>query len=278
MSKLPNNTLSKLSAAQRASHTPSAPAPSHLPDSMMSSVGLLPIDKRLILFTRHSLRERSDGNGFASYQLPLTQKGRVLAKSWGRWLAGHLPYSLDVDSISSPIGRCIDTAQLMQAGAGLQRDIYHQSLLVEPGSLVTEPDIANPVFKEIGVLNFINRFLQGNLEGTKNAYQGGLDILSLFYQNQPQPGHLMLAVSHDTLLSAFLAVMFDVTEIDWNDWPKMMEGVFLWFDDKPFEQASAYLVWRGEIYVRPISTLLDGYRAAGFHPNKLLLPPEVKWT
>ena len=96
MSKLPNNTLSKLSAAQRASHTPSAPAPSHLPDSMMSSVGLLPMDKRLILFTRHSLRERSDGNGFASYQLPLTQKGRVLAKSWGRWLAGHLPYSLAV--------------------------------------------------------------------------------------------------------------------------------------------------------------------------------------
>ena len=277
MSKLPNNTLSKLSAAQRASHTPSAPAPSHLPDSMMSSVGLLPMDKRLILFTRHSLRERSDGNGFASYQLPLTQKGRVLAKSWGRWLAGHLPYSLDVDSISSPIGRCIDTAQLMQAGAGLQRDIYHQSLLVEPGSLVTEPEIANPVFKEIGVLNFINRFLQGNLEGTKNAYQGGLDILSLFYQNQPKPGHLMLAVSHDTLLSAFLAVMFDVTEIDWNDWPKMMEGVFLWFDDKPFEQASAYLVWRGEIYVRPIHTLLEDYRAAGFHPNTLLLPPELKW-
>src|SRR5690606_39458593 len=68
-------------------------------------------------------------------------------------------------------------------------------------SLVTEPEIANPIFKEIGVLNFINRFLQGNLEGTKNAYQGGLDLLSLFYQNQPQHAHLMLAVSHDTLLS-----------------------------------------------------------------------------
>ena len=256
MSKLPNNTLSKLSAAQRASHTPSAPAPSHLPDSMMFSVGLLPTDKRLILFTRHSLRERSDGNGFASYQLPLTPKGRVLAKSWGRWLSGHLPYSLDVDSISSPIGRCIDTAQLMQEGAGLRRDIAHQSLLVEPGSLVTEPDIATPIFKEIGVLNFINRFLQGNLEGTKNAYQGGLDILSLFYQNQPQHGHLMLAVSHDTLLSAFLAVMFDVVEIDWNDWPKMMEGVFLWFDDKPFEQAKVHFIWRGQQYERPLVHLI----------------------
>ena len=276
MSKNLNTSLSKLSSDKLVSHTPSAPAPSHLPDSMIASVRLLPEGKRLILFTRHSLRERSDGNGFASYQLPLTPKGRILARSWGRWLAGHLPYSLDVDSISSPIGRCIDTAQLMQEGAGLRRDIAHQSLLVEPGSLVTEPDIANPIFKEIGVLNFINRFLQGNLEGTKNTYQGGLDLLSLFYQHQPEPGHLMLAVSHDTLLSAFLAVMFDVVEIDWNDWPKMMEGVFLWFDEKPFEQANAHFVWRGEVYIRPISVLLDSYRAAGFHTSTLLLPPDVK--
>lgn len=254
-----------------------APIPAHLPDSMIASVRLLPQDKRLILFTRHSLRERSDGNGFASYQLPLTPKGRVLAKSWGRWLAQHLPYSLDVDSISSPIGRCIDTAQLMQEGAGLERSIAHESLLVEPGSLVTKPEIANAIFKEIGVLNFINRFLQGNLEGTKNAYQGGLDILSLLYQNQPQPGHLMLAVSHDTLLSAFLAVMLDKEEIGWNDWPKMMEGVFLWFDDSPFKQAYAYFVWRGEVYTRSICSLLDDYLATGFQPNQLLLPPEIKW-
>jgi hypothetical protein len=278
MNKLPDAKKPNLDSDLSSRHSPSAPAPAHLPDSMISSVGLLPEDKRLILFTRHSLRERSDGNGFASYQLPLTPRGRVLAKSWGRWLSGHLPYSLDVDSISSPIGRCIDTAQLMQEGAGLQRPIVHQSLLVEPGSLVIEPEIASAIFKEIGVLNFINRFLQGSLDGTKNAYQGGLDILSLFYQHQPQQGHLMLAVSHDTLLSAFLAVMLDVPEIDWNDWPKMMEGVFLWFDDQPFDKANAYFVWRGEVYVRPISSLLDGYRASGFHPSKLLLPPEVKWT
>ncbi len=253
-------------------------APAHLPDSMVPSVNLLPDCKRLILFTRHSLRARSDGNGFASYQLPLTSKGRVLAKSWGRWLDTNLPYSLDADSISSPIGRCVDTAQLMLEGAGLQRAIAHQSLLVEPGSLVTDPETVNTLFKEIGVLNFINRFLQGSLEGTKNAYQGGLDILSLLYQHQPKPGHLMLAVSHDTLLSAFLAVMLDTSEIDWNDWPKMMEGVFLWFDDKPFIETSAHFIWRGEIYTRSVSSLLASYRASGFHSSQLLLPPDVKWT
>lgn len=50
-----------------------APAPAHLPPSMLHSVKHLPNqDERLILFTRHSLRERSNGQGFASYDLPLT--------------------------------------------------------------------------------------------------------------------------------------------------------------------------------------------------------------
>ncbi|MFZ2554245.1 histidine phosphatase family protein [Psychrobacter sp. BF1] len=280
MSKYPTSSSAELSAETLVKPVLNISAPAHLPDSMVPSVSLLPTDKRLILFTRHSLRERSDGNGFTSYQLPLTAKGRVLAKSWGRWLDGNLPYSLDVDSISSPIGRCIDTAQLMQEGAGLQRCIAHQSLLVEPGSLVTEPETVSEVFKEIGVLNFINRFLQGNLQGTKNSYQGGIDILSLFYQHQPEQGHLMLAVSHDTLLSAFLAVMFDIKEVGWNDWPKMMEGVFLWFDDKPFIETSVHLVWRGKVHSRTVSSLLEDYYSSGYpqsHQSKLLLPPEVKW-
>lgn len=230
--------------------------PAHLPNSMIDSVKMLPNNERLILFTRHSLREPSDKNGFASYALPLTEKGRVLAKSWGCWLASNLDYSMDVDSISSPIQRCIDTAILMQEGAGISREVSHQSLLVEPGSLVVEPEQVGEIFKNLGALNFINRFLAGDLAGTKLPHHGGLDILRLFYQHQPEHGHLMLAVSHDTLLSALLGVMMGVPKIDWNDWPKMMEGAFLWFDDKPFEQAKVHFIWRGKEYQRPLVDLL----------------------
>ncbi len=227
-----------------------SPVPDYLPESMIDSVGLLPDNERLILFTRHSLRERSDNQGFASAQLPLTHNGRVLAQAWGRWLANHLNYSLDVDSISSPIPRCIDTAILMQKGAGINKAVVHQSLLVEPGSLVVEPQLASEIFKQIGALNFINRFLLGELPGTKTTTQGSLDLLRLFHQHQPQHGHLLLAVSHDTLLSAFLAVLMRHSQIDWEDWPKMMEGVFLWFDDKPLAEAKVHFIWRGVLYER----------------------------
>ena len=234
-----------------------APMPAHLPPSMMHSVKHLPNNnERLILFTRHSLRERSNGQGFASYDLPLTPQGRVLAKSWGRWLAEYLPYSLDTHSIASPIWRCVDTAKLMQEGAGVRQPISHEPLLVEPGSLVTDAKQANEEFKRIGALNFINTFLQDTSSSTKPAKQGGLDLLSLLYQSQPEPGHLSLAVSHDTLLAAFLGVMRQHKQITWDDWPKMMEGMFLWFDDKPFEESTANFIWRGEKFEVPTQRLI----------------------
>lgn len=235
-----------------------SPMPAHLPSSMSDSVKLLPKNARLILFTRHSLRERADSNGFASMKLPLTQNGRVLATAWGRWLASNLDYSMDVDSLSSPIQRCIDTAILMQEGAGIRKDISHQSLLVEPGSFVVDIEPASQIFREIGALNFINRFLSGELPGTKTAQQGGLDLLKLFYTHQPQAGHLLLAVSHDTLLAGFLAVVMNTPQIDWNDWPKMMEGVFLWFDDMPIEDAKVHFIWRGKLYERKLKDLIEG--------------------
>lgn len=230
-------------------NNPTLPAPAHLPESMINSVKQLPSqNERLILFTRHSLRERSNGEGFASADLPLTSKGRVLAKSWGRWLDEHLSYSMDAHSIASPIGRCVDTAKLMQEGAGVQKPIIHQSLLVEPGSLVIDAKVAGAKFKEIGALNFINAFLQNSLESTKPANKGALDLLYLLYENQPEPGHLSLAVSHDTLLSAFLGVMMQSNAITWEDWPKMMEGIFIWFDEKPFQESTANLIWRGKSF------------------------------
>lgn len=255
-SNLPENSMSN----DIKPKLPHNLAPDYLPESMVDSVRLLPANKRLILFTRHSLRFRSDGNGFASSELALTNKGIVLAKAWGRWLTNNLAYSLDVPSISSPIQRCIDTAKLMQEGAGVNKEVTAQSLLVEPGSLVVDSIAAQKAFKEIGALNFINRFLDDDLTCTKNACQGGLDILTLLYENQPNTGSLALAVSHDTLLAAFLGVMLGLKNIDWNDWPKMMEGTFLWFDDKPFNEASVNLVWRGQVYVCSVQEIIHSYK------------------
>ena len=230
--------------------------PSGLPPSMLESIQLLPKNARLVLFTRHSLREPSDKNGFASFNLPLTVEGRHLAKAWGQWLCKHLDYDLQVHSLSSPIARCVDTALLMQLGAGVPPQIIQQPLLVEPGSLVTDITQVNDLFRRVGALAFINLFLKGNLAGTKSPEQGILDLLQLFYQYQPKQGQIMVAVSHDTLLSAFLAVLMGVPQISWTDWADMMEGTFLWFDAPCFEQSCVNFIWRGKQYQRAVAEIL----------------------
>ena len=91
----------------------------------------IPQDRPVILFTRHSLRELAPNNGIPSYDLPLTAEGVVLAEQWG----GRLNRPIKA-FYSSPVGRCVHTAQAMARGAGIQLPIIETSVLVEPGCFV----------------------------------------------------------------------------------------------------------------------------------------------
>jgi hypothetical protein len=58
---------------------------------------------------------------------------------------------------------------------------------------------------------------------------------------------LSLAVSHDTILAAFIAVISGHFQVQKKDWPEMMEGVFIWFENtSSFEASQLNWVWRGE--------------------------------
>lgn len=232
---------------------------------MFEAIELLPKSSQpLVLLTRHSIREPADNTGFASYQLPLTPVGRHLAFEWGKWLSVNT--SLQIAAcLSSPIPRCIDTASEMLKGAqaALQvpvkpplqpaetslLNIDQHNLLVEPGSFVLDVAQAGPRFKQYGALKFINHFLSDQLPGMKMPVQGAQDILRLLFDNLPaQDNHLLLAVSHDTILAALFAVMAGQTRLERKDWPNMMEGAFLWFEGDTFEHSRVNWIWRGQHY------------------------------
>lgn len=231
---------------------------------MFEAIALLPkSNQSLVLLTRHSIREAADNNGFASYQLPLTPIGRNLAYEWGKWLSANT--SLQIAAcLSSPIPRCVDTASEMLKGAqaAIQDsidesqqletsllNIDQHNLLVEPGSFVLDIAQAGPRFKQYGALKFINCFLSNQLPGMKIPVQGAQDILRLLFDHLPtQDNHLLLAVSHDTILAALFAVMAGHTSIEHKDWPNMMEGAFLWFEGETFEHSMVNWIWRGQHY------------------------------
>lgn len=239
---------------------------------MLQAVDLLPDqDTSVMLFTRHSIREIVNGQGLAGYDLQLTSEGRELAFVWGEYLTDHSGRSLQ-NCISSPIQRCIETAELMIAGAypvqnetSPQIEILQQPLLVEPGSFVVDLNTAGPYFRQQGAVGFINSFVQNALPGMKYPINGVLDVLELLYHSHlAQCGvsgterTLSLAVSHDTILAAFIAVISGHFQVEQKDWPEMMEGLFLWFDDAPsFEESRAHWVWRGKHHELSVSKLLS---------------------
>lgn len=227
-----------------------------LPKSMLKAIDLLPEAKvPVTLFTRHSIREMVSGQGLAGYDLQLTSQGRELAEAWGCYLIENTDRSIQ-HCISSPIQRCVDTAALIIQGADSNTsaqnthhiEIVEQGLLVEPGSFVLDIKQAGPYFRKQGALGFINSFVNNALPGMKHPIPGVVDVLELIYNAHPQNQFgLSLAVSHDTILAAIIAVISGHKSISQEDWPKMMEGLFVWFEGDQFLESKLKWIWRGKV-------------------------------
>ncbi|KAF0805842.1 phosphoglycerate mutase [Alcanivorax sp. S71-1-4] len=202
---------------------------------------LLPTQHAVHLLTRHSVREQAQ-NGFADYRLPLTPEGVALARDWG----ARLPRPVSA-FYSSPVGRCLDTARAMHEG-GLAAGLVDGPLaleqvgdLVEPGCYVQDIRLAGPLFFELGVVGFINRHLAGDLDGVLSPADGLGKLTRYLHARQPPAGSMAVHVTHDTILAAFTAGLRARGEISDEDWPWMMEGLWLWF-----EAGHLHWIWRGE--------------------------------
>lgn len=211
--------------------------------ALLASLDRLPGDRGVVLLTRHSIREEPPG-GFAGYDVPLTPAGVALARNWGAALRRPLHTVL-----SSPVGRCVDTAQAMVEGAAASLPVDRHHLLVEPGSFVHDLGAVGRLFLELGVVGFANRHLAGELaEGVLSPEEGTARVIALARAHIGPPGTMSLLVTHDTILAAVIHTLRAAKSIGEEEWPRMMEGAFFWFDDE-----QVYWLWRGEAGCRPLA-------------------------
>lgn len=221
-----------------------------LPANMLDAVAFLPTHFPVVLLTRHSIREVVEAQGLAGYDLQLTSDGVTLAQAWGRYLALHgIKF---VSANTSPIQRCIDTSYYMLLGAGehILPDLQqvNNPLLVEPGSFVLDIEQASPSFKQYGALGFVNAFLKGQVAGMKSVHSGVFDILTDLYHIAQQSRGMHLVVTHDTIIAIIYAHLASIGTLEQQDWPQMMEGMFLWFEGEDLLNSDLVWVWRGQIY------------------------------
>lgn len=203
---------------------------------------LVPADVPALLLTRHSIRGQAP-IGVVGYAVPLTDEGRVLARSWGAELGRPLARVL-----SSPVPRCLETARLLAEGAGQPlAEVPVHPLLVEPGCYVHDVRAAGPVFLELGPVAFHNRHVRGEVPGVHPREAGAGRLLSFMQAQLGEPGTLGVLVTHDTILAAFVHTLLGSGEIGEEDWPWMLEGLYLWFAGDV-----VHFSWRGETGVRAL--------------------------
>ena len=203
--------------------------------ALLPSLDLLPEDKSVTLLTRHSIREEAS-NRFASYNVPLTPEGVALARAWG----GRLERPI-AGFYSSPVGRCVATAEAMAEGAGCRLPVLTQPPLVEPGSYVQDISKVGGLFLKLGPIAFANKHLRNEVRGVLSPHEGAKQMLDYLQQHQGEAGSLSVHITHDTILAAFIYHLQGQNQLDAALWPWMMEGAFLWFDDD-----IAHWLWRGE--------------------------------
>ena len=177
------------------------------------------------------------------FDVPLTAEGVTLAERWGQQIDATTWSIGRVYSSQSP--RCIDTGSAMLRGAGVEAEIQIVDLLREPGCYVEQMRLAGPVFQQRGPLEFVNAILKEEVPGIYPLRQATLKMLDWLESVQPPQGQITVCVSHDTILGTFVHDLMDTEKLADSDWPRMMEGVFLWCD-----QEGWCWIWRGKKYVK----------------------------
>lgn len=203
--------------------------------ALLPSLEALPEHVPVSLLTRHSIREEP-AHRFATYDVPLTPEGVALARAWGEKLSRPLAVLH-----SSPVARCVATAEAIAEGAGVPLSVQTSTTLVEPGSYVQDIGQVGGLFFKLGPLGFANKHLRNEVRGVLSPQEGARKMLTYLRQHQGDPGSLSVHVTHDTILAAFIYYLRGESQLEQDHWPWMMEGAFLWF-----EEDEAHWLWRGE--------------------------------
>jgi len=166
----------------------------------------------MIYLIRHA--EKLDGSVHAK----LTQKGLTDSFLYGQNLRLK---NIDIDKIiSSPIERCMQTAEEISKGYGSIK-IEKSKLLGDPGIFVDNGDRAMEIFNRYSLVEIINMQLENKELNGFNQIGIGTERLLEFMKNQNRN---ILYLSHDAIIMPFLCYIENIKNIRENEIVNYLEG------------------------------------------------------
>jgi len=180
-----------------------------------------PTNSKLAMLIRHADRERIPEGEFGN-EIPINERGKKNAIAFGENLQGH-----QVNRIfTSPIYRCIQTAEHISIGYKKKPEIITTKALGDPGLHTVDEVIAGEFYLKHGFDELYKRFIANEeIPGvtTPQAYQ--IAMTSFLKENTTDTG-LTIFVTHDSLI-AFYDFCLSGKVYTKENWVKYLSGLIL---------------------------------------------------
>lgn len=172
---------------------------------------------------RHSVRDSIPPDE-VGYDVPLTEVGRKLARDLGTELGARLR-SLH----TSPLPRCVQSAESLRSGSGTDVPIIKDRLLGDPGVFVIDGRVAWTNWQRMGHEGVLDHLVSGSrpLDGMAAPDPAARFLVQhMLATVDGEPG-VHIFVTHDSLLTATASRLLD-EPFQRDHWPWYLEGAFFW--------------------------------------------------
>jgi len=131
---------------------------------------------------------------------------------------------------SSPIRRCVRTAELIIKGANKSFEIILSKNLGDPGVFVEDEKIASKLFKKNKCENIVKSQINRiNLEGIRDI-EIGVKILLEDILLDLKKNKIGLYITHDVIIIPFVSYLIENLNIVRN-WIDYLEGFYIWVNN-----------------------------------------------
>ena len=172
--------------------------------------------------------------------LALTSEGVRAAREFGGTLGGRLGRV-----VSSPVLRCVQTAEAILNGAGASRPCLTDRRLGNPGAWVADGVLVGPSFLMHGAEAVVRQQLRGPVDGMRSLEEGVRMLLQCLFAIPTLDGSVDVFVSHDAVIAPLVGVLIGTQEVE-DVWPHFLESAsFSSLDGR------VQLTWRDTTYSLP---------------------------
>lgn len=197
-----------------------------IPPSVVRWLSEIPASAPAAVLLRHSVRDHLPP-GDAGYSLPITEVGVTLAQQLGSMLEDRLR-----TLHASPLTRCIQTAEALRAGAGVDIPVVEDRLLGDPGVFVVDGKRAWSNWVELEHEGVMEHLVSQDfpLPGMADPDPAARFLVQHMLAVADGRAGLHVFVTHDSLVTATAARLLG-EPLGPDAWPWYLEGAFFWSEN-----------------------------------------------